>query len=181
MQEHSTSGFVLDIEPSGESDLRVHLFTKSLGRVVALARSARKPTSKLAGHIQPLSLVTVRLVERRGMQLVDALAISTINELASASDKKIQKTTTQIGVAHLILKMTDLHQPDAALWQLIEKGDLATAQLLRVLGFDPLHSHCSQCNKSQPEHFLIRESIYMCSACLNRGSQISPGIQHLMV
>jgi len=164
MQEYVTQAFVLDSEPAGEADLRVHLFTKELGRVVAFARAARKANSRLAAHVQPLSLVTVRLVERRGFQIVDAL----IEERFASADLKSTQATVE--VAELLKSMTDVYHPDAAIWSLLEQRKLASATMLRVLGFDPAHAHCSNCDKEHPEHFIISTTSYLCSACRRLGA-----------
>jgi DNA repair protein RecO len=61
MHEYVTKAFILSTEPAGEANLRVTMFTQSSGKVVALARSARKPKAKLTAHLQPLSISRVRL------------------------------------------------------------------------------------------------------------------------
>jgi DNA repair protein RecO (recombination protein O) len=166
MQEHTTEAFVLDVEAIGEADLRVHLFTKNLGRVIARAKSARKPSAKLAAHLQPLSLTTVRLIERQGMQVVDAL----VREQHSGFVASGADVRATVGVAHLIRSMTDLHQPDTQLWALFEKQKLASAATLKILGFDPAHARCTHCGKAKPEHFVIHSAEYMCQNCLRQSA-----------
>ncbi|MEK7212689.1 MAG: recombination protein O N-terminal domain-containing protein, partial [Patescibacteria group bacterium] len=51
MQEYLSEAVVLDAVPNGDLDLRVHLFTKKFGKLTAKVKSARKITSKLAGHL----------------------------------------------------------------------------------------------------------------------------------
>ncbi len=162
MQEYVTQAFVLDAQPAGEYDLRIQLFTQRLGRVIVFARAARKAHSKLAAHLQPLSIVTVRLVERRGMQVVDALAI----EKYVGTD--MRATQALVEVAGLISAMTDLYHPDDEVWNLIETRRLASAATLRVLGFDPAHARCGECEKERPEHFIIRTTSYLCANCKQR-------------
>ena len=52
-------GIVLESKPVGEADLLVTLLSSETGKVWAVARGARKPTSKLVGHLEPLTLVEV--------------------------------------------------------------------------------------------------------------------------
>ncbi len=165
MQEHVTKAFVLDVEPVNEADLRVHLFTQELGRVVALAKSARKPSGKLAAHLQPLSIATVRIVERKGMQVVDSL---TDERAVSLGAREVQEL---VSVANLLKQMTDVYHPDPELWQLIEKQKLASAATLRILGFDPAHAQCATCGAGKPKHFLIRNTSYSCTSCLHGARQ----------
>ncbi|MDO8574288.1 MAG: recombination protein O N-terminal domain-containing protein, partial [bacterium] len=64
---------VLDREPSGETDNRFSIYAKGFGKIVARGKSTRKITSKLSGHLEPGNLVKVRLIEKNGLQVVDAL------------------------------------------------------------------------------------------------------------
>jgi len=73
LSEFFTEAIVLDREELGEFDSRIFLYTKILGKVAARAQSARKITSKLSAHIEPLNLVNARLVYGKNFQLVDAL------------------------------------------------------------------------------------------------------------
>jgi recombinational DNA repair protein (RecF pathway) len=165
MHEYVTKAFILSTEPAGEANLRVTMFTQSSGKVVALARSARKPKAKLTAHLQPLSISRVRLVERKGVQVVDAMKISTSNEYTSMSADWASRMIALLGVAQLIDKMTDLYHPDPELWALIESGSLASASTLKILGFDPAHARCRDCNTSNPSHFLIKDAEYLCNSC----------------
>lgn len=161
MQEHVTKAFILSSDPVGEADLRIHFFTETQGRLAALAKSARKPTAKLTAHLQPFSLVQVRLVERRGVHVADALSIR-----RAPDDPNLLRQF--VGIAKLIASLTDLHHPDPELWQLIEQGSVASPAMLRVLGFDPAHARCFSCGKTHPEHFTLDHAAYLCAACLRR-------------
>ena len=77
MIEQVTEAVVLDKEFTYDAHVRVHLFTKECGKIVAKATSARKITSKLGPHLEPLLVSTVRYVQQRGLpQLIDALRVS---------------------------------------------------------------------------------------------------------
>lgn len=165
MHEYVTKAFVLSTEPAGEANLRVTFFTEKNGKIVALARSARKPTAKLAAHLQPLSLVRIRLVERKGVQVVDAMRIAPRHVSAGTSGEEVSNIIALLGVVRLIDKMTDVYHPDTELWNLIEKGSLASAATLKILGFDPAYAHCRHCNAGNPAHFLIGDAEYVCANC----------------
>ena len=70
MQEYVTEAVVLDAVPSAELDVRVSLFTKKFGKLVARAKSVKKITSKLAGHLEPGNVVKIRLFGEKGVQQV---------------------------------------------------------------------------------------------------------------
>ena len=61
---------------SKEIDAQIVLYTRDFGKVLAKAKSARKMTSKLNGHLQPLNFINARLIEKTPVgrfQVVDAL------------------------------------------------------------------------------------------------------------
>lgn len=161
MHEYVTSAFVLDVVSAGEYDARVFLFTKELGRVVARARSLRKGNSKLAGHLQPLMISTVRLVQKNGFQIVDALL-----ERNLAKDTEPKNIRELIAVARLILEMTSEGQAEPELWSLLQEGDILSKRFLKVMGFDPEHAVCNQCCAKAPSSFILRDAIYVCQKCL---------------
>ena len=73
MQEYLSEAVVLDRLANGDLNGRVVFLTKRFGKLVGKARSIRKITSKLSGHLQPGNLVQVRMIEKNGLQIVDAL------------------------------------------------------------------------------------------------------------
>lgn len=160
MREYVTQAFVLDSEPSGEYNARVFLFTKELGRITARARSLRKMGSKLAGHLQPLMISTVRLVEKNGFQVVDALRVDH-PERSEGSNKK----RDFIAVARLIREMTSENQPEPELWSLLQDGDILSKRFLKVMGFDPDHAVCHNCESRDSISFNLKDTLYFCKNC----------------
>lgn len=67
MAEHvySTPALILGSTAVGEANRLVDLFTKSHGRLRAMARSVRNEKSKLRYHLEPLRFSTVSLVHGR--------------------------------------------------------------------------------------------------------------------
>jgi DNA repair protein RecO (recombination protein O) len=49
----------------GEAGLMATLYTRDMGKLKAMVRSARKPTSKMVGHLEPLNLVHLSLAASR--------------------------------------------------------------------------------------------------------------------
>jgi DNA repair protein RecO (recombination protein O) len=66
---HETDALVLRRVELGEADLIVALFTRELGRVSALARSARKSRKRFGGALEPFFTLRVRLEERARSEL----------------------------------------------------------------------------------------------------------------
>lgn len=149
--EYITRAVVLDKEPIGEQDLKVFLYTEKLGRVVAKAVSARKITSKLNSHLEPLNLVTVRLVEKNYFQITDALKIRSLS-------------VNNLKALNLIKEITADRQPDIELWSLFE-GFLNEDQVLMTLGFDRRFAICQTCGDKGNLLFSVIDLDYFCDDC----------------
>jgi len=162
MIEYFTSALVLDTENSAEFDKSIYLYTKDLGKVAAKAKSIRKITSKLAGHLQPLNFVRVRLVEKRGFQITDALTTD-----------KIKPSPEALELLQFIKEMTFDLQPDKNFWSVIKKTfkDLKNNKkfsyqpLLRALGFAPDFSRCHVCHSKFVSYFSKTEQVFLCRRC----------------
>jgi recombinational DNA repair protein (RecF pathway) len=167
MQEQGTLALVLSVEQVGEYDARVILYTEQSGKVHARARSLFKMKGKLAGHLQPLTIARVRLVEKKGVQIVDAMSeYRYIHEQTPTA-----RALELLGMARLLTELTHPGQPDESLWQLISSRELVGKKLLVAIGFDPEHARCSRCERSAPSHFLLREEQYICKDCLGLWAQ----------
>jgi recombinational DNA repair protein (RecF pathway) len=131
MQEYATEAIVLEMYPSGDYDARYSLFTKKFGKLIARAKSVKKITSKLAGHLQIGNRVRARLIEKKGLQVVDALKQSALG----------------IGLSDLYFLDRVLHEaePDHELWELLTGGDFNWRTGLKILGWDPAHAECAGC------------------------------------
>ena len=129
MQEYVTEAVVLDAVPSAELDVRVSLFTKKFGKLVARAKSVKKITSKLAGHLEPGNVVKIRLVEKKGLQLVDAL-----------KEKEVSINPPDLYLLNQILHEAE---PDHELWELLTGGAFRWHEALRILGWDPAAADCA--------------------------------------
>ncbi len=61
--------------PTGEADLIVTLLTKDRGKVRAIARGGRRSTSKMVGHLEPLTQVRASLAQGRSLDYVTQVQI----------------------------------------------------------------------------------------------------------
>ena len=62
MQTFSTNAIILDRQNFRENDLRVIIYSKEKGKLELVAKGAKKNTSKIAAHIEPLNLVNTMIV-----------------------------------------------------------------------------------------------------------------------
>lgn len=164
MNEYVTDAIILDIEDSGDLDRLIYMYTSDLGKVKARAKSIRKITSKLAGHLEPLSLTKVRLVEKNGFQVVDAILI-----------RKLPASTKAIELLTFIKEMTFGSQPDKKLWLAVKKafeniktGKFSFKPLLQIVGFGPEFATCAICKAKQVNYFSVKEQIFFCAKCAGK-------------
>lgn len=158
MLEQVTEAIVLDKEFIGDAHVRVHLLTKSMGRITAKATSARKITSKLNAHLEPLNISIVRLVQKNHLpQVVDAL-------------RKDKLSFDALPAMKIVKELAAEYEPDAALYaalSAIAQGKKTPRRLLSLLGYDPQFAECAGCGKP-PTHFSFSTFSFVCRQCFTR-------------
>ncbi len=70
MPLYKTVALVLRRIPLGEKDKILTLFSRDLGKLRAVAKGARKPTSKLSGASEPLLLLRASLAEGSSLDVL---------------------------------------------------------------------------------------------------------------
>ena len=147
-----TEGVVLRRMDLGEADRIVTLLTRRFGRIKAVAKGCRKPTSRLAGYLEPLSLCSFLLWKREGRDL----------SLVRSSDLLIpqDRLGTDLGAfaaAQVAAELADAGTPEGEpqprLYDLL-------ARFLEALG--------------RPEHAFPALSAYALRACEALGYHLDP-------
>lgn len=170
-----TDALVLEKTPWKDEDFHVTLYTKALGKVMARATSARKMTSKLNAHLEPLCVVVVRLMQKSAehnavYQLGDALARETI------AGRKRNDVYAQEGLSLLayVNQLTPFEESDDSLWQFLHAYMSSDAPLpaykkilLNILGFDATFASCRIC-AGAPSWFNGGDDAFYCDRCINR-------------
>ncbi len=154
MQEYFSEAIVLDREPVRDLDDRFSLFTKKFGKLVAKAKSSRKITSKLSGHLEPGSLVLVRFIEKGGLQLVDAL--------------KFSRTTHSPADLYRLHMLLAESEPDQRMWQLVISKQFDWIRALKLLGWDPNGAACALCDATPAHAFHIPSQEFFCANCSSK-------------
>ena len=173
MLEHYTTAISLKIDPKGEIDALVSLYTRDLGKVIAKAKSMRKIMSKLAGHIVPGNIVNVRLIERgdgNGLQVLDGL-----------SEKPKGDLKDILIFLNFLDKITPSGLPDNGLWheavKVLEEGGFSPERyrrMLRVSGFLSDASgyveklKCDNCGNGNVCYFIPQEVIFLCANSMRK-------------
>jgi DNA repair protein RecO (recombination protein O) len=120
-QRHDSLAMVLRRTEYGEADLVVSLFTQKLGRISALARSARKSQRRFGGQLEPLHTLGVVLDAAPGASLLRLLEAHIVTprphllEVGAALDAAGK-------LSSWIRKVTPENIPEPELWELAILG-----------------------------------------------------------
>lgn len=73
-ETYSTKCIILNRESFRENDSRVAVYTESRGKLNLVARGTKKISSKLAGHIEPISLTDIMIIRGRRFDYIGGAA-----------------------------------------------------------------------------------------------------------
>ena len=152
MAEFVSEALVLSREPFREFDARFSFFTKKSGKLIAKARSVRKVASKLSGHLQPGNFARLRVVEKNGPQIVDAIKYGTFS--ARPDD------------LFLLGRILSEGEADPGLWAELSSGKLRWRPILKILGWDPDLTTCVICGSRDSFVFRTKEQDFLCKECV---------------
>ena len=153
---YKTTGIVLRQRRLGEADKILTLFTPNLGKLEAVAKGTRRPRSKLAGHVEPLTYTTFMLAKGRDLDIV------TQAQMLDASlplREDLERTGRALYVAELVDRFTPERQENYPVFRLLLETlrRLASEQdldiilrffemrLLEHLGYRPQLEACVSC------------------------------------
>ncbi len=165
-----------------ETDRLYTIFTKTHGKIEAIARGSRKPTSKLSPHLE--SFATVDLLVARG-RFWDHVAGSEIVERFSGIGSKFWATWAAFYVFELTDALTKPGARDFGLWNLLLEytralnelqgtasvADLKrltraySCQLLLRLGIAPELQRCQNCKTFSVDGCELGSSGLFCASC----------------
>ena len=153
MQEYSSEAVVLDRLPNGDLNGRVVFLTKRFGKLVGRVKSIRKITSKLSGHLQPGNLVQLRMIEKNGLQVVDAL--------------KKSRLSLNLAELRFLGELLAEAEPEFTIWEMLVTGRFSWNTALKTLGWDPDFASCAMC-ASKIEAFHQRTQEFFCKNCASK-------------
>ena len=179
-------GLTLRKSPTGEADLVVSLYSREHGKLDVLARGARRLTSKLMGHFEPLTLVRLSIARGRALDIVaEAEVVNAFPDVKS----DYASVARGLHVAELIDGFSASSAPnppalelalqtlDAIGKQPLAADDLAPdlplryfdLQLLQLSGFLPELYQCVECgDELEPERhrFAAGAGGVLCADCV---------------
>ncbi len=181
---YKTEAVVLRRIPMGEADALLVLATPELGKVRAVARGVRRPSSKLGGHVEPLSRVLLMLARGQSLDVVtqahllepyarlreDLDALSRASYLADLVDAFLAEEAPNPPVYRLLAEalgwLEEAPQPTLLL-------RFFEVQLLALAGYRPEVEVCVECRQRlepQGHVFSLADGGVLCPSC-RRGKE----------
>ena len=176
---YKTEAIILRQRRLGEADRIVTLYSPNQGKLDAKAKGVRKTTSRMAGHLQPLTRCTLQLVQGRTMEVVAGCQAI---EAFPAFRDDLQRLSRGLYAAELMDRILPERVEDPATYQLlldtlrwlalVANVDSALRyfemQLLGQAGFSPELGQCLSCaSPLQPvaNHFSPGAGGVLCPRC----------------
>ncbi len=156
---YRTEALSLRKMPLGEADLLLTLYTRDAGKLRAVAKGARKTTSRLVGHFEPITLNRLALAKGRNLDIVtQAQVIDNFSDLKS----DLTGLTQGLYIVELLDGFGSEANPNPELYQLSLEALRAVGRapesemplrffelhLLRASGLMPELYDCVECRRT---------------------------------
>ncbi|MCX6644924.1 MAG: DNA repair protein RecO [bacterium] len=181
-----TDAVVTQTRRYGEADRLVTLFTLERGRLTAIAKSSRKPTSRIRGATETFVVAKFEIAEGRSLDIIRSAEIINPNLGLRDSWTRIQLAGH---VAEIANKITDERFPDAEFYELIiealqkiSDGDNTAVirykgRILNNMGVFPDLTGCSGCGSGKVRgdvHLDVHGSGFLCADCADESHVFHP-------
>lgn len=185
---------VLRHQDWGEADRLLVLFTRQLGKVRGIAKGVRKPRSRKAGHLEPITQVNLLLARGRDMYIVTQAetieAFLPLREnllgvgLAIYAIELLDRFTYEEGENEALYRLLT-----STLKRLVEEEDAQLVlryyemRLLDLLGFRPQMVNCVICEEeivAQDQYFSAEHGGVLCPRCGKGVSGVQPVSVHAL-
>jgi DNA repair protein RecO (recombination protein O) len=163
----------------GEADRLLTLYTREQGKLRAVAKGARKPRSRKAGHLEPFTRVSLLLARGRDLPVVSQA--ETVEPFTSLRDDLLLATCAAY-VVELVDRFTYEEGENFDLYRLLTDSLDRIAsnpnpelvlryfelRLLDLVGFRPLLFQCASCGKeilAEDQYFSAEQGGVLCPRC----------------
>jgi DNA repair protein RecO (recombination protein O) len=176
----NTKALVLNRFIYREYDSRVTVYTVEFGKIDLLARGTQRVGSKLAAHIEPLSLIDLMIVKGKNTDYIGSSIISDayaniksdLDKLPAAGtalaafNRLVKHEVKDEELLHLLLEFLEIldQKPKQADWLLAAWS----LKFLTALGYQPELYQCLSCKqKLEPNsnHFSVMKGGIFCANC----------------
>lgn len=157
MTSYKDRGIVIRRDNFGEADRRVTVYCRWGGKTILLAKSSRRPTSKLAGVVNLLNEIDFVAARTKTIDILTEAQIVVSHDKLSAH---LAKTKMAYWACELIDKFTEINEPYPNLYNKLSQtlvyleknfSDLALCHFiffsLKELGYRPEIKKCAQCGR----------------------------------
>ena len=187
-RSYRTEALVLKSVPVGEAGLIVTLYSRDVGKFRAIVRGARKPTSRMVGHLEPLNQVDLALASARPGG-IDTITQAQMLEGFASIKADLEALSKGIYLAELIDGFGAEGSPNRALYSLLVDTlrFLSTSpevelvlryfelHLLERSGFMPELYRCVECREElSPGEHLFAPGLggTLCTRCIPSDARI---------
>ena len=185
---YKTQAIVLRQRKLGEADKIVTLYSSHHGRIDAIAKGVRRTKSRLAGHLEPLTLGSYLLAEGRELDIVtQAETVDAFPALRAS----LERISRGLYCAELVDRLTPERSEGNPIFRLLQEtlGYLATSpefematrrfelRLLGELGYRPSLGECAACgSRLEPvANFWSSDAGgAVCPACADDSLRLAP-------
>ncbi len=163
MPVYKAEAIVLRQQPLGEYDRIVTLFTHEHGKIRTAAKGVRRPTSRLAGRIEPFTHAQLLLARGRSLDVITQAEI--VRSFAGVRGDLLRAAYGAFVVELVDRGLPERDRHEAVFVLLVEaldeldraRGDGAeiaslrfAVRLARLLGYQPETTACVGCGRSLP-------------------------------
>ena len=176
---YQTEAVILKRINLGEADRILILYTSNHGKVKAIAKGARRPKSKLGGHVELLTHSTLLLAKGKSLDIITQA--QTINSFFALRDN-LKRMSYGLYVSELVDYFTEERIENRELFNLLsdtlqrltECDNPAIVlryfelRLLNLSGYRPQLHKCTMCNKALkpiPNYFSSYQGGALCPDC----------------
>jgi len=176
---YRTEAIILKRRDFGEADRLLTLYTPGLGKIRAVAKGIRKPTSRKSGHLEPFTHSQLLIAKGRELDIITQA--ETIHPFISLREDLL-RTTYAYYVAELVDRFVEEGVENRSLFDLLlatlgrlgEEDDLALAarffelHLLALVGYRPQLFRCVECEREidfEVSFFSPAEGGVLCPNC----------------
>ena len=184
-RNYDTNAIVLKYIPFKESDRIITFYTLEMGRITAIAKGVRRPTSKFVGSLELLNLVRVSIAKTASIDIIQECVVG---DVFTHIKKDLTKVAEAIYMAELVDAFSEDWEPNKDLYSLLEdtfkiiNNDFFTPLIIRLFemrllkhsGFLPEFRECLYCRETlSPDKYLfdIEFGGVACSNCLNNAER----------
>lgn len=182
MEPEKTTAIVIRVVDFSETSCIVTMFTRSLGKITALAKGARRPKGPFESAIDLLALCRIVFIHKTS-DAMDLLTEAKLERRFRSANRDLDRLYGGYYTAELLRLLTDDADPHPELFDLAERtlreidddGNPRVlvpkfeANMLRILGHAPMLSRCSVCGKDrtriQRVQFGLNDGGLICTPC----------------